>query len=314
MARCRGLQLRRFGRLYPLLVFSTVMWILAANGLTFAKIQMVARGMGGALKNADKLAYAMPTVGEVAATLTMTHALGLFDTTILNFVSWSISVEFWAYALFAVLMLTVPPARRTAVFAGVAAAAFGVAVWASVGKHACLARGQCLALTYDFSYQRCIASFLLGVLVWQYRGRWRRAERPAQLASLAAVLALLAGLDRLPALAFAFPFVFAGLIWSMAMDTGPLARALAGSFGKSLGEKSYSIYMLHPILIMGFFQLVQRFPGPAAGMLIVAGYVGTLLLVSGWTYRYIEVPARNYFNGVAKRVNEEPPGSVQAAR
>lgn len=304
--------IRRFGRLFPLLVVATTLFVLAKNLNPLVKRQLIEFGYAAALKNPEALAFEWPTAWELLTTATFTHARGTNDRNILNFVSWSISVEFWAYVLFALLVVVVAPARRGLVFLAVSAAGLAVTLWASIGKHACIDSGSCLHLVYDFAFARCVLSFFLGALVWRVRSLGRRMEVPVQLAALAALLALFSLVGTVRWLAFVFPLVFGVLIWSISADRGPVARALCGRAGLKLGQWSYSIYMLHPVLlVLAFFQAAQRFNSPLLAPAVIAAYVGVLLACAWASYRYLEDPARRFFNGVADRVASGAPAAVK---
>ncbi|MCE3271469.1 MAG: acyltransferase 3 [Ramlibacter sp.] len=296
--------LRRFGRLFPLLVFATVVFVLAQNVLVIAKVQMVARGLGGALANPGALTYTWPSISEALSVGLFVHSLGLFDQLILNYVSWSISVEFWAYVLFALLVLVFGRRSRTWIFATLSALMFAVTVWGSAVDHQCLTAGKCMDVTYDFGYPRCLFSFLMGALVWRFREPGRRHQIGAQVSALVVLAVLMGVVGFMPAAAFAMPFAFAALIWGMATDAGPVAKALGSRVGVALGARSYSVYMLHPVLLLFVRQFSERSTSGPVSLLIAVAYVGILLLVSGWVYSHLEVPLRNYFNSLAEKIDQ----------
>lgn len=304
---------RRFGRLFPLLVFATVAFVLAQNLKNLLRNLAVASGrMSGS--EAGMLAYQWPTPGEAAATLSMTHGMGLFDHLILNPVSWSISVEFYAYVLFAILCLVFPARLRVAVLLLLALAGALLVAWIGIVRRNCLGEGACLDVTYDFGYVRCIASFMLGA-VMVYLRAWldRRGGNLVRVfdssaLQLALLLLLLAGMsliDVLPALGFAFPPVFAVLILSLSRDRGALSRALATRPFQVLGERSYSIYMLHPVLLLLMEPLLRRIGGPASSLAVLVIYVLLLVWIAGYTLRWIEQPCRDWFNALPGKLRSK---------
>lgn len=295
---------RRFGRLFPLLVFATAAFVLALNLKNLLRNLAVLSGrMAGS--EAGMLAYQWPTPAEIASTLSMTHGMGLFDYLILNPVSWSISVEFYAYLLFAVLCLLFPARLRVAVFMLLALAGALLVAWIGISRRHCLVDGACLDVTYDFGYVRCVASFMLGALmvylrVWLERtgGKAVRlfGSSALQLALLALLLAGMSLIDAQPWLGFAFPPVFAVLILSLSGDRGALSRVLARRPFQVLGERSYSVYMLHPVLLLLMEPLLRRIAGPASSLAVLLVYVLLLVWISGYTLRWIEQPCREWFN------------------
>jgi peptidoglycan/LPS O-acetylase OafA/YrhL len=292
---------RRIGRLLPLMLVATLAYLLLANAAVLAH-----RRFDGAAGAA--WFYVRPPLAEWLATLTMTHSLGLFDHAIMNYATWSISTEFHAYIAFAALCLLLRGCARVAGFAVMAALAYGVSVWASVHVRGCLTWGGCMDLTFDYGYWRCLAGFFLGALLSHVRIRaparaQSRGLAPGlgQAASLAALLAMFLLIPRMPAAALAAPLLFGFLLLSIRADAGPLARLFGAAPLQLLGRYSYSIYLMHPVILLGW----NAGRGYAAGNLgrvaFVAGYVALVLTVARWTFRWVEDPMRRRFNRFAAR-------------
>jgi peptidoglycan/LPS O-acetylase OafA/YrhL len=172
-------------------------------------------------------------------------------------------------------------------------------VLASIVTHDCLREAGCLSLTYDFGFPRTVCSFFLGCLTYRASRSLRAPSGILQIAG-ATTLALLFGfVDAYPVLAFAFPAAFALLILSLSRDDGWLARILTRKPFAVLGERSYSIYLMHMPLILIFENLAKRANGVAASSLVLLTFAAVLIIVSGWTYRFIEDPFRSMFNRFA---------------
>lgn len=295
----RSFVIRRFGRLFPLLVFATLVFVLVENAIVLAKRLAMDYGYGAALHDPDGLAFSLPTMQEIFTTLTMTHSLGVFDELILNTPSWSISTEFYTYLVFAAVCMLAAGRMRWLIFFLLSAGCFAVTVWASITVHDCLNRGGCMSVTYDYGFPRTVFSFFLGALVYQSSHRLRMDARLLQGIGLVLMAVLFASVDATPALAFAFPFVFAILILACCQDSGPLAAVLNTRPLQVLGQRSYSIYLLHMPLIMVFGNVAKRIDGLVANIALVAVYIGVLVVISGWTYRWVEDPLRNRFNRLA---------------
>jgi len=291
--------LRRFGRLFPLLVFSTLAFVLASNAIVFAKKMAVASGYGGLLNNPGSLEYLVPTLSQIVATVTFTHSLGIFNDLILNTPTWSISTEFYTYFLFASICLVVLGRGRVIAFALLSIVGLIVSVWASVNVHDCLTEKGCLSLTYDFGFIRCMYSFFLGTLVY-YTSRWLPINHGAlQITGIFGLFVLFSTVDYVPIAAFAFPIGFAIIVLSICSDNGGLSDLLKAKSFQILGERSYSIYLLHMPLLLVFENLTKRANGIFSSLLILCVYVTTLIIVSGWSHRFIESPMRDWFNRLA---------------
>jgi peptidoglycan/LPS O-acetylase OafA/YrhL len=293
--------IRRIGRLYPLLIFSTLFFVIVANAIVLAKRIAVSYGYAGVLNNPNALEYLVPTTSEVLATLTLTHAMGVFDRLILNTPSWSISVEFYAYFLFAALTLLLKGRARLVAFGILSLVGFAVSVWASTTVHECLEEEGCLSLTYDFGFARCVYSFCLGALA--FYGSRMLPPNPVglQIVAMSMLAVLVWAVDTFPALAFAFPIAFTVLVLSICNDTGPLHYILKLAPLQILGERSYSIYLMHMPLLLLFENVAKRADGVLLNTMVLLLYVTTLIVVAGWTYKFIENPFRSAFNRFADR-------------
>jgi peptidoglycan/LPS O-acetylase OafA/YrhL len=150
LADLKPFLIRRFGRLFPLMVFATALYVLVFNLGILAKHMLIDLGHTGLLKNPDALAYMVPGMAEIGGTMVLVQGMGLFDHLILNKVSWSISVEFYTYLLFAVLWVALAGKSRVMVSVALAVAGIGVTIWATLGVHDCLNKGFCYALHRRF--------------------------------------------------------------------------------------------------------------------------------------------------------------------
>jgi peptidoglycan/LPS O-acetylase OafA/YrhL len=94
-----------------------------------------------------------------------------------------------------------------------------------------------------------------------------------------------------------------------------IPRAIA-----ALGLISYSVYLLHPILLQLFLAGSTRSTAPwPAQALAVLGLVAIVLAVSAVTYRLIELPAQRFGRTVARRATPDrvvptPTAAPEAAR
>lgn len=291
--------IRRFGRLFPLLVASSVLFVLVRDAAPMAKTILVHWGGAHWLAQGPGPAPMIPTLSEVVATLTMTQGMGIFDHLILNYATWSISTEFYTYVLFAAICLSLRGRPRALGFGLVGLVAFALTVWATLDVHGCVAHHLCYALEYDYGYPRCVSSFFLGALLVSVRPSARWTSTFLQMVLVAALLLFFSTLDALPALALAIPFVFAVLLLSISRDSGWLGRVLASRPFQFLGERSYSIYLMHPVVLAIPFAGHFRHSSPVvtAGVMVI--YLGCVIVLSGWTYRLIEAPFRRRFNAIA---------------
>ncbi len=302
--------IRRFGRLFPLLAFSTLATVLVINGAVALKRIAIDLGFATYLNRPDALGYAWPSALEWASTLTLTHSLGVFDRLILNMPSWSVSTEFYTYLVFAGVCVVAAGRARVAAFALLCLGAFAITAWSSLALHGCASQGHCLDVTYDFGLARCMASFFLGCLLHHLPRAWPGGVDRIQWVALVGVVGLLQLADTVKLAAFLFPIAFALLIHALSSDRGWLAGGLSRRAFQVLGERSYSIYLMHFPLVHLFAIAGRRVDtldgvaGTLSALVLHAIYLVTLVALSGLTYRYVEAPARDAFNRCAIRIGQ----------
>jgi peptidoglycan/LPS O-acetylase OafA/YrhL len=302
----RPFLIRRIGRLYPLFIFSTIAFVLAANTIVLAKRIAYDYGYASILNNPDALEYLVPTSSEILATLTMTHSLGLFDHLILNTPTWSISVEFYTYFLFALLCLIFSGRARLVAFLVLGVIGATISVWASIAIHDCLELTGCLSVTYDYGLARCAYAFSLGVLAVHMTRFVRSHLVGLQIAASLTLGIFFFMLDRLPAIAFLFPLIFTVLILLMHSDDGPLSRLFQKKPFQVLGERSYSIYLMHMPLVLFFENAAKRVTGIVPNIIVLVLFIVVLVIISGLTYKFIENPFRKAFNQIADKSWKKP--------
>jgi len=298
-ANVRVFLLRRIGRLWPLHFFvllalvavETLLLVLSHAGISLGREAFSERN----------------TLTTFPLNLLLVHSWGLLDRLTWNTPSWSISVEFFAYAFFASCCVL---ARRflnwTTVI--VLAASLGVLLLVSpVGMQS----------TYDFGLVRCMYGFTFGVMVRELWGRHRLhvgtvGEVLVGAATVAAVILLPVG----PTAAFVTP-VFALAVWVFASEAGAVSRGMRMRPFQLLGAWSYSIYMVHLIIALGMLvaamlatrrgvHVFSEVNGNAAivgpfwftAMVIVA-YCALVIAFARTTYRYVELPGQRLFRNLA---------------
>lgn len=95
-----------------------------------------------------------------------------------------------------------------------------------------------------------------------------------------------------------FEFIFGLLILGLADNKKSLAKTiLANRIFLWLGTISYSIYMIHDLIGKVIHPFVDKIPdGTWIHILIVIGMYAFLLAASWSTYKFFEVPSRDYLN------------------
>jgi len=269
------------------------LWPLHATMLGVMVVLEVARHMvlGGG-PEADR------AFSQIPVNLALLHGLGFSNQLSWNWPSWSISVEMAVYLAFAAFLTLPTPYRAWAAAATITGA---IAVLAGTSPHF-------MNATIHGGLLRGLAGFFSGYLVYRLWSR-RPIFFPAwfELMTVAAVAAFVSYAAN-TAWSFAAPAVFSVAILVFAGERGPISWALTRPIGMLLGERSYSIYLIHAPTIV-FLRMAWRaghlpgkiedtattFGSPLAADLITLGYLLLVCLLAGFTYRLIEKPGQELF-------------------
>ncbi len=283
--------LLRFGRLYPL---HFVMLLLLA-------------ALAAALQEARGRAF--PGLEFVAsAALVQNFLVGAYT---LNTPSWSISVEFWTYLIFAALARA--GQRPLLIAMGIAALLGPPLIAAAAGN---------MDVITDYSMIRCLAGFACGVLL-NAGYRERQWGTVPEVLAIAAVCGFVMWSGDSVA-SVAAPYLFSAVLLIYAPQSGAVSRLLAKPVFLFLGAISYSIYMVHWFICLltvdllhaaalrgydwatrtdkGFFIGTEKWQGDLAYPL----YLALVLSAACLAHRCIEAPWRERFRHLAMRSSARP--------
>jgi peptidoglycan/LPS O-acetylase OafA/YrhL len=315
--------IRRFGRLWPLHIVTTLV-LLASEVLKYATMKFAGLGAGAP-------AFAGRTsVEALIYNVFLLHGLGFFPDFTWNLPSWSISTEFYVYAAFASVCVVF--GRPSVVIAGVAAALAAVVFYMLIGQRT----GPPPLYT---AVPRCMCEFFVGVFVYRlFRMTPPSGMRVASWFEVPIVIAMvvLVSISSRSQLAFVSPFLFGVMVFVFAGGGGIVSNGLMWRPLQSMGEISYSIYLVHFVVLTIFNALTRALEqklhmplraqfvhdgapfdvltvgGPWFLDLVAVGYLVIVIFVSRHTYNLIEVPARDFFNNVAANMFPvAPAGSAE---
>ena len=254
----RGFFRRRFARLYPLHFAATMFFAIVA--------------FGAYLGSANHYDWALE-LSNLPQNLLAVHALGTTDVLALNYVSWSVSAEFFSYALFPLILVAF---RKTGLagllgllvvwIAGLEiASAFGVFPSGSWTSADTLGAYRTFA---DFT-----AGAVIAVLV-QRRIIDIRALWPGLSLMAFAVGGMILGVDAHVSLV-----VMALSLLAIALAETADPGSTAGlAFAMPITRVAFGIYLLHPVMEFFFFTAFwQRWLGPHIGFDTAVFYVYWLL-------------------------------------
>ncbi|MCC8395125.1 acyltransferase [Paraburkholderia sp. MMS20-SJTR3] len=268
----RSFIVKRFARVYPLHLLTFLLFV----GLWFA-----AKRVGHEFAH-NEVDYTARTALE---NVLLVHAWGLDKKLSWNFVSWSISAEWFAY-LFLFPLCAKVLSRVSRLSCGVIVAIS----WVLLCVYCFLFNDGDLGLT-TFGALRIVPQFLAGYWLFRLLKTWQ----PGDLAMCFGLVALLV----LMSVSTTLPFLLLPLILLVIAGLakgGAIGNALFGNrVAVFLGEISFSIYLIHPLLQIGCNQLVRRLHVPQSPLVaLVILLVEVAVVVAGGALGYflVEVPAR----------------------
>jgi len=221
------------------------------------------------------------------------------DALSFNYPAWSISVEYYMYMIFMVVLATGLKSRLW-LWAAIAASAW-VALYVGGGF-------------FTQSSLRGLSCFFAGALAYFAYVKINQRVSPRfkvftflEVVSLFAVMALLA--CDLPNKVMLASALFCGVVVVYAFDAGAVSKALSGRLFELLGRISYSIYLTHAAVwfcAISLFMVAQKVFGISVapmidgkryvdvGSMVLNNALGVAVLliviaISVVTYKYVEV-------------------------
>lgn len=292
----------RLGRIYPLHLFTLGVLVVVEGAALIAYLAGVIQ------PEVVPFNRERADLWSLITNFFLMQAWGIHDTLTWNLPAWTISSEMVAYVAFVLIYFLPRALRIPAMLAGIAAGCV-------VLDYAMAQHGGSLDLTYDWGTVRALVGFLCGRLIYEIARR-DLFDTPLHY-SIAQVVgfALFAGLltqgwyDL-----WVYPILMI-VVFGLRYNGGPAGVILSRKPIVWLGEVSYSIYMVHYVIYIIFARVggivAERgipfvsdlFAPDLTASLIRFGIMVVLtIIISHFTYKWIEVPFRNSFKQVGDRL------------
>lgn len=313
---------RRFARLYPLHFF--MLMVFAAYSV--ARIWANKTGIVG--YDAGEILPFHPgseeSWGLFISNIFLTHAMGLHNNLAFNFPSWTVSVEFYTYFLFMIMMVWAAP-KKVWHFALLGLGVIGLYYGLSLVEPK---EGgvRNMDITYDFGFLRCLAGFTIGIIAAKiFKAVKTKDLWPNKLSfnqwTFVEIITVIIGLGFLsyfkgPLQFYVGPVLLLYMV-IFAFDGGYVSKFLRNKIFLYLAKISYSVYMVHAIITLVFYMVgTKLFPkhifypeivdgvaigGGLAGDLYVLIYLAVTIFVSHFTYKFVEVPGGKFLRNFSFR-------------
>lgn len=288
-ASLRKFIVARFARIYPLHIITLLLMVAVFY-----------------LKKFPATGFYDP--GAIVSHIFLLHSFPLNKEVTWNIPSWSISAEWWSYMLFPFLCLLLFKKRKITIgLMLLLIIVIYIVVVFFLPRHDLYDHSADLLndldVTSDYGFLRSIAGFMSGMLLYLLycRDEIKKRFSPGYITLLTALLVIYCMHKDVQDLVFV-P-LFGVLILGATSNTGKLSALLNNKPLAYLGDISYSVYMLHFLLIQAIMMVVYHFGYHAhqkielsfiKGLGACGGYFVILLLLSAFSYRFIEKPCRKY--------------------
>ncbi|MGE0316172.1 MAG: acyltransferase family protein [Lautropia sp.] len=287
----------RLGRLYPLHLFTLLLWLAIAFGKQGVQLVVQAAGYGAGMTPLAEQPQIFDA-GYFLLSLVLLHGVGIVDSDLFNFAAWSISAEFWAFTTIVAVFATVPGRRaRLAVIGMLIAVCAG---WFAMDWWDPATGAFDTSIRLEKLLARSVLDYGVGVFALHAARRWLPRVRSASaLGALQGLLlvAIALTVSNQPSLPWSQLWVlplWAALVVSLGDDRGWLARVLGTRALVWLGERSYGIYMAHALIRMLYYHAQKHIPNadaPGTSALLLLPYLGLTVLFAHWLHTRVEMPA-----------------------
>jgi len=293
---------KRLSRLLPLHLFILLLFLI----LELLKLLLVQFGTW----NMDNPPFSGEySISSFISNIFLMHSLGIHNHLSWNYPSWSISVEFYTYILFA--FVAVIDYRYRSFKWPLYSILIGISFYLIYVNTQNLNDA-----TFHFGIFRCIIGFFLGSICYRLFLMTREKVIPqATLVEIGLMVFIYFFVTYLGAekLSIVAPIIFALTVYVFSFEQGYVSNLLKGKIFQELGKWSYSIYMIHAliILIMGRgVNLIEKLSGhsfyikhvtevsnteliyyysPYLMDFLTLVFLGILIYISSLTYKYIEL-------------------------
>lgn len=247
----------------------------------------------------DKADRDFVSATAILPNLLLTHSWGVTQATSFNYPSWSISAEWLAYLSFPLFAWLI---RRGGASAALVVAALMVAALEAAQKAGMIEPWT--TLTYHYGALRALPTFLFGAVIAHSIDALPLRTigfAPGMAAFLAAVTAMVARLDD----RFIVLLLMAAFVATAIAERNGARGFLTRSAMARLGDLSYAIYMIHPLVAIAFINLFALKIAHLSGNTLVVWCLFCAivpnLMLGDMIHAWFEKPARDWIRNFRTR-------------
>lgn len=278
--------LLRVARVYPLHFVVMLFWLPYIG----AKYYLHATGFGGVDPSITE------NTQSFFITLLLLNSIGLLDYSGWNVASWSVSAEIFAYLFFFISVFALK--RFNLKWFALLSCISGYCLLYSL-------EGSNIALINKWAFLRGISAFCFGWFIYYLYLNVRLLAEHLKYHELFSVVLIILSVSLVSFSTYfsyvaIFVFGYSVLIFSH-RDSSLIGRLLETAWAKALGRWSYSIYMTHMLVLSGLSDVLEHIVklnlhdmSWVACVVLDIVVFAIIIFVSSLTFRWIEVPARNF--------------------
>lgn len=267
---------KRFARIYPLHLITLVCYLsIPLSILIFSDSNAIP----------DRF-----TLGSYLANFLLVQNWGVMDRLSWNHPAWSISVEWFAYLTFPIAGALTRITRGSHLRQFALTLATLIIIFLFYFLFSLESIGQDIP---KFGLFRCVSSFFLGCLCCEIHQSMKKGQlsqnTPAILIAAIVPIYIVANIQDYAVL----PLLFMLIVLALANEKGLLTTVMSMTPLHHLGNISYSTYMWHYLVFEWFKLVAVTDDHKASGWSLVLVFL-ILLVISHYSYKVIEVPARRF--------------------
>jgi peptidoglycan/LPS O-acetylase OafA/YrhL len=294
--------IKRLARLYPLHLMTTGFFVLVGLAVSFGLVHSM--GAAGGMSRYDW--------SQLPENLFLIQAWGFSQDLTFNYVSWSLSAEWFCYLALPVIIFAARRGGLAGLFVLLGAVVFTLE-WLTA--HGVMPFESWMKASTWGAY-RAFADFIIGAIICVFFMRstlMLRSSAPAWVVIVGAVVGMHLGVP--PYLSLAF-IALALFLAAVSERNAPESYARY-DFLAPIANVSFGIYLWHPVMEALFLSFLWRRYVEPSGLI---GFVPYLLipmsltvLISLLSYRLAERPANNAILKAAGFKRQGPSTAIQAA-